>query len=199
MRVTEKTSKRHRSAWAIGLALVAVASLAMTACSSSSKSSGSSSSAASSSSSGTTASAANGGLGDLGKASGGTDVGLTATTMRIAVIADVASPFLPGLFQNSVDAVKAWAKVVNAHGGLAGRKVTVDFIDSKSDPNTTRNAIIQACAQDFAMVGTFALGVHDRGRHGRLQELRPVRRSVCPTSPRGRPLRPRSATRRPTS
>ncbi len=146
-----------------GLALVAVVSLVLTACSSSSKSSSSSSSAGGSgattgaASSGGTASAANGGLGDLGKASGGTDVGLTATTMRIAIVADVASPYLPGLFQASVDSINAWAKVVNANGGIAGRQVAVDFIDSKSDPNATRNAIIKACSEDFAMVGTFAL------------------------------------------
>ena len=33
----------------------------------------------------------------------------------------------------------------------------VDFIDSKLSPDETRNAIIQACSQDFAMVGTTAL------------------------------------------
>ena len=57
----------------------------------------------------------------------------------------------------SADAVQAWGKYINAHGGLAGRKVQVDFIDSKLSPDETRNAIIQACANDFAMVGTTAL------------------------------------------
>ncbi len=153
---------KRRPAVLVGLVLVAVLSMVITACSSSKKSpSGSSSSASGATtgaaSAGGTASAANGGLGDLGKSSGGTDVGLTATTMRIAIIADVASPYLPGLFQASVDSINAWAKVVNANGGLAGRQVAVDFIDSKSDPNATRNAIIKACSEDFAMVGTFAL------------------------------------------
>jgi hypothetical protein len=149
---------KRRTALVTGAALVAVLSLALSGCSSSKKSSSTSSSAsASASGTGSTAPATNGGLGDLGKATPGTDVGLTATEMRIAVVADVASPFLPGLFQASVDSVKAWASVVNANGGIAGRKVTVDFIDSKSDANATRNAIIKACSEDFAMVGTFAL------------------------------------------
>ena len=73
------------------------------------------------------------------------------------MIADVDTPVQPGLFQKSVDAMKAWAKVVNKDGGIAGRKVVIDFIDSKLNPNETRNAIIKACADDFAMVGGEAL------------------------------------------
>ncbi len=85
------------------------------------------------------------------------DVGITGTEIRVAVIADVDTPIQPGLFQASVDAMKAWAKVVNQEGGIAGRKVVIDFIDSKLNPNETRNAIIKACADDFAMVGGEAL------------------------------------------
>ena len=53
--------------------------------------------------------------------------------------------------------MNAWAKVVNKAGGIAGRKVVIDFIDSKLNPNETRNATIKACADDFAMVGGEAL------------------------------------------
>ena len=85
------------------------------------------------------------------------DVGITDTEIRIAAIADVDTPVQPGLFKSSVDAVQAWARTVNKQGGLAGRKVVVDFIDSKLNPNETRNAIITACSDDFAMVGGEAL------------------------------------------
>lgn len=85
------------------------------------------------------------------------DVGITATEIRLAVIADVDTSIQPGLFQKSVDAMKAWAEVTNKAGGVAGRKVVIDFIDSKLSPNDTRNAIIKACADDFAMVGGQAL------------------------------------------
>jgi ABC-type branched-subunit amino acid transport system substrate-binding protein len=85
------------------------------------------------------------------------DVGISAKEIRLAVIADVDTPVQPGLFQKSVDAMKAWAKVVNKEGGIAGRNVVIDFIDSKLNPNETRNAIIKACANDFAMVGGEAL------------------------------------------
>src|SRR5689334_4515855 len=86
-----------------------------------------------------------------------TEVGVTPTTIKIAVIADVNTPLAPGLFKPSADAVQAWGKYINAHGGLAGRKVQVDFIDSKLSADETRNAIIQACQNDFATVGTTAL------------------------------------------
>ena len=85
------------------------------------------------------------------------DVGITATQIRIAVVADVDTPVQPGLFQSAVDSVNAWARSVNQQGGIAGRKVVVDFIDSHLSPDDTRNAIIKACSQDFAMVGTEAL------------------------------------------
>ncbi|HEY3673897.1 MAG TPA: ABC transporter substrate-binding protein [Acidimicrobiia bacterium] len=86
-----------------------------------------------------------------------TEVGVTATEIRIAVVADVDNPFAPGLFQSAVDSVNGAAKYINAKGGIAGRKVKVDFIDSHLNPNDSRNAIITACQQDFALVGTEAL------------------------------------------
>jgi len=86
-----------------------------------------------------------------------TEVGVTPTTIRIAVVADVDNPFAPGLFQSAVDSVKGAAKFINANGGIGGRKVQVDFIDSHLNPNDSRNAIITACQQDFALVGTEAL------------------------------------------
>ena len=87
----------------------------------------------------------------------GTEVGVTASTIRIAVIADVDTPVAPGLEEGSVAAVQGFAKYINAHGGLAGRRLVVDFIDSKLSAPESLNATIQACSQDFAMVGTSAL------------------------------------------
>ena len=103
-----------------------------------------------------------GALVDAGAASaadargGATDVGITKDAIRIAVVADVDNPFKPGLFQGAVDGVNAAVKYVNGAGGIAGRKLKVDFIDSKLNASETRNAIITACDQDFAMVGTAA-------------------------------------------
>jgi len=86
-----------------------------------------------------------------------TDVGITAKEIHIAVIADVDSPLSPNLFKPSVDAVKGAAKFINATGGIGGRKLAVDFYDSKINPTATRNGEIQACQNDFAAVGTSAV------------------------------------------
>ncbi len=94
-----------------------------------------------------------------GKAPQATDIGVTATEIHIAAIADVDNPISPGTFQPVVDGVQAAARYVNSKaggGGIAGRKLVVDFIDSKLNPTAARNAVIQACGQDFAMVGTAA-------------------------------------------
>jgi hypothetical protein len=89
-----------------------------------------------------------------------TEVGVTASEIHIAVVADVDNPFAPGLFKGSVDGVKAGANYLNSKaggGGLAGRKVVVDFYDSKLSANDARNATISACQNDLAMVGGAAL------------------------------------------
>src|SRR5690606_26427633 len=87
---------------------------------------------------------------------------ITPTEIRVGVIADTGSPLAPGLFQGAVDAVEAWAKYMNEkEGGLAGRKIVVDVYDSGLDPNKSRNAIIEACERDFAIVGTAALFVNN--------------------------------------
>jgi ABC-type branched-subunit amino acid transport system substrate-binding protein len=95
------------------------------------------------------------------KAGPASDIGITPTTIRVAMIADVNNSLVPGLFQKSVNAVKAWASTVNANGGLDGRQVVVDFCDSKLDPNATTNCVIKACANDFALVGTAANALED--------------------------------------
>ena len=89
-----------------------------------------------------------------------TEVGVTDTEIHIGVVADVDNPFAPGLFKGAVDGVKAGAAFLNSKaggGGLAGRKVVVDFYDSKLNGNESRNATIQGCENDYALVGTSAL------------------------------------------
>ncbi len=92
-----------------------------------------------------------------GPAPRATEIGVTPTTIRIAVIADVNTPLAPGLFKGSKDAVEGYAQYINSKGGLAGRKVVVDFYDSALSADESRNALIKACQNDFATVGTTAL------------------------------------------
>jgi hypothetical protein len=91
-----------------------------------------------------------------------TDVGITEDEIHIAVIADVDNAIVPNLFKGSKDAVEGFAKYINSKaggGGLAGRKLVVDFYDSKLNPNETTNAMIEACENDVAMVGTSSVFV----------------------------------------
>jgi ABC-type branched-subunit amino acid transport system substrate-binding protein len=136
------------------VATLAVATLVAAGCSSAS----SSGSAAGATPTGTGATSA---AASIGPAAPAGDVGITATTIKVGMIADVDTAVEPGLFQKSVNAIEAWASIVNASGGLAGRKVEVDFCDSKLDPNATTNCVIKACQDDFALVGTSADALED--------------------------------------
>ena len=77
------------------------------------------------------------------------EIGVTPTEVRIAVIADVDTPLAPGAYAGARDAVQGFAKYINKQGGLAGRKVVVDFYDSKLSGDETRNAIITAALFSF--------------------------------------------------
>jgi hypothetical protein len=89
-----------------------------------------------------------------------TEIGVTANEIHIAVAADVDNPFAPGLFQGAVDGARGGVKYLNSKaggGGVAGRKLVVDFIDTHLNANDSRNATITACQNDLALVGGFML------------------------------------------
>jgi len=85
------------------------------------------------------------------------EVGVSPTTITVTVAADTGSPLRPGLFQGSVDGVQAWAKYINANGGLACRQVVVKAADSKLTADDAHNSITTACGNSLALVGTTAL------------------------------------------
>ena len=89
------------------------------------------------------------------------EIGVSPTTITLTVMADVGSPLSPGLFQGSIDGVKAWADYVNANGGLACRQVTVETSDSKLSADEAKNGITTACGNSLALVGTTALFLND--------------------------------------
>jgi len=86
-----------------------------------------------------------------------TDVGITADTITIEVMADVGSPLSPGLFQANLDAVEGFAKQINERGGLACRQLVVKTWDSKLSPEEAKNGLIDACQTAFALVGSNAI------------------------------------------
>jgi ABC-type branched-subunit amino acid transport system substrate-binding protein len=82
------------------------------------------------------------------------EIGVTAKEIHLAVVADVDNAFAPGILKGQVDGVKAAAQYVNQQGGVAGRKLVIDFYDSKLNPTEARNGFIKACENDLAMAGT---------------------------------------------
>lgn len=85
---------------------------------------------------------------------GKTDVGVTATTLRIGNVADVSGP-VPGLFEDARFAVQAYVKYFTArYGTLYGRKLILDTYDSQLDAGVARSATIDLCQKDFAGVGS---------------------------------------------
>ncbi|WP_426246518.1 ABC transporter substrate-binding protein [Nocardioides sp. LHG3406-4] len=116
-----------------------------------------------------------GGLGNDGSAGGepaaasacegetveATEIGVTEDTLTVTIGADTGSQAIPGMANGSVEAVQAWADLVNAEGGLACRQVEVRTYDTKIDPTESRNAMLDACQNSVAMVGSFMLAVAD--------------------------------------
>jgi len=86
-----------------------------------------------------------------------TEIGVSADTITIQVMADVGSPLAPGLFQGNVDAVKAFAQWANDNGGVGCRQVKVLEWDSKMDPTEAKNGLINGCQNALALVGDNAL------------------------------------------
>lgn len=84
---------------------------------------------------------------------GATDVGVTGDHVVIANISSI-SGISPGLFKTAQVATKAYAAMVNAEGGVFGRKLDVLAMDSKLDASEDRLRAIQACKDAFAQVGS---------------------------------------------
>jgi ABC-type branched-subunit amino acid transport system substrate-binding protein len=86
-----------------------------------------------------------------GKATGATAQGVTDTSIDVGTMSDPGSSVMPGLNQELFDSATAFAKWCNDAGGIAGRKINVHLRDSKLFGVAART--IDACAQDFSLVG----------------------------------------------
>lgn len=72
------------------------------------------------------------------------------TPLRVALIANQTGK-LPSGEENSVPVAQAWAKAVNAKGGIAGHPVDVVVADTKGDP-ATATAAVRKVTQDDGIV-----------------------------------------------
>jgi hypothetical protein len=97
------------------------------------------------------------GFGDLenvcqdGDASGATDTGVTDDTIQVGTITDKGFTARPGLNEEMYDTAVAFAAWCNEHGGINGRELVVADRDAALAEYNAR--IVDACSQDFALVG----------------------------------------------
>lgn len=138
---------RRHSYWLI---LVVVAALVAGACSSRGGNADSTTTTSGSSTTGGSDSSSPCGPGD---AKGATAKGVTDDAISIATIADIKTEAVGNLFQGNLDATKAFVAYCNSLGGINGREVKLDFIDSKLFEYPT--AMRQACDGNYlALVGS---------------------------------------------
>jgi ABC-type branched-subunit amino acid transport system substrate-binding protein len=86
-----------------------------------------------------------------GDAKGATDEGVTDDAIKIGYGDDAGFSNSPGLNHEMSDAVKAFVGWCNDQGGINGRQIDASYYDAKiTDVN---NAITEACAKEFMLVG----------------------------------------------
>jgi hypothetical protein len=98
-----------------------------------------------------------GGFGDLenvcqdGEGGAADEPGLTADTIQVGTITDKGFVSRPGLNEEMYDTAVAFANWCNEHGGINGRELVIADRDAALTDFNAR--IIDACSQDFALVG----------------------------------------------
>ncbi|MDP9821523.1 ABC-type branched-subunit amino acid transport system substrate-binding protein [Nocardioides massiliensis] len=81
--------------------------------------------------------------------------GITGSTIRLANVSDISGP-IPGLFQATQDATRAYVAYFNANSDICGRKLELDTLDSRSDTAADQAAYQRACSSAFAAVGSMS-------------------------------------------
>ncbi|MFC5727928.1 MULTISPECIES: ABC transporter substrate-binding protein [Nocardioides] len=89
--------------------------------------------------------------------------GITDKTITIANIADISGP-VPGIFEASQQAARAYVEYFNSQGTICGRKLSLVNLDSRADAGADQSATVKACDQAFAGVGS--MGAFDSGGAG---------------------------------
>ena len=83
------------------------------------------------------------------------DTGVTPTQITVATASDV-SGVQAALFKSTFYAMQAWGAMVNSQGGICGRSIKNELIDTKADENANQAAVAQACQNSFALVGSMS-------------------------------------------
>ena len=81
--------------------------------------------------------------------------GVTDDTITIGNSSDISGP-VPGLFESSQDAMKAYVAYFNRDSDICGRKLKLNLYDSRTDAAADQQAYAKACDEVFAMVGSMS-------------------------------------------
>ncbi len=82
--------------------------------------------------------------------------GITSNSVTVGNVSIVTGP-VPGLFEGAPIGVKAYFKMINAQGGVDGRKLVVDSKDDAFSGQQNMTETQEAINNDFALVGSFSL------------------------------------------
>ena len=83
--------------------------------------------------------------------------GITDDTITIGNSSDISGP-VPGIFESSQDAVKAFVAYFNKTNpdGICGRTLVLENYDSRTDASADQRNHVDACENVFAMVGSMS-------------------------------------------
>jgi ABC-type branched-subunit amino acid transport system substrate-binding protein len=79
--------------------------------------------------------------------------GITDKEIVIGNASDISGP-VPGLFEASQDAVRAYVAYFNSTSDICGRKLKLISYDSRTDAGADQQAYTKACSEVFAMIGS---------------------------------------------
>jgi len=82
--------------------------------------------------------------------------GVTPTSITVGSISDISSP-IAGLFEGAKVGTDAYFAYINSKGGVNGRKLILNGMDSAFSSGTVTNESKTIAANDFAIVGGFSL------------------------------------------
>jgi ABC-type branched-subunit amino acid transport system substrate-binding protein len=110
-----------------------------------------------------TACGGNGGSSGSGSGDRASAPGVTATTVTIGSHQPLTGPAAPG-YSEIAPAMKAYFDMVNANGGVHGRKIEFKYLDDGYNPTQTVTVVKQLVLQDkvFAIVGGLGTPTHTK-------------------------------------
>ena len=82
--------------------------------------------------------------------------GVTANSITVGSISDISAP-IAGLFEGAKVGTQAYFAMINSQGGVNGRKLLLNGMDSAFSSGTVANDAQNIATNDFAFVGGFSL------------------------------------------